>query len=441
MQSRAGQSEPKASQGHDVDGPVPYHAVATLPIRSSGQVTTTDILALTQWIIGQGLSGTPETRLLAGLCERLVAGGIPLTRANISQPTLHPVIAGHLFLWRRGEGGAVEEDWARNVREAGSEYAMTPFQHMAATRSWRLRRRLDPADGPLEFPMLARFRYQGATDYFALGASYGDGRRLGPATGMLTSWLTDAPGGFAEAHLATIERLLPALALAVKSASSYRVASNVIEAYLGKDAGQRVLGGTIERGAGETIRAALWLSDLEGFTRLADSLPREALLGLMHEYFECMVDTVEAHGGQVLKFMGDGLLAIFNLADDRLSSAAALGAAGEVSGELAQLSARRQAQGLPVSRFRIGLHLGDVLYGNIGARNRLDFTVVGPAVNEVSRIEAMGRALERDIIASAAFARAAEPAPERLVSLGRYVLRGVERAQELFTLVPPDAAG
>ena len=393
---------------------------------------------LTDWIIAQGLDGTSETTFLDGLCERLAAEGMPLLRVNICQPTLHPVIGGHLFIWRRDQPAAVEEDWARNVAAAGREYSVSPFQYMMTTGTPSLRKRLVAGDNLGALPMLERFRAQGATDYFALQTTFGAAHRLGPADRVLTSWLTDAADGFDDGQLAAIERLMPALALAVKATSTYRIASSVIETYLGKDAGQRVLSGTIERGAGETIRAALWFCDLQGFTKLSDTMPQDQLLALMHEYFECMVTTIDEHDGHVLKFMGDGMLAIFNKGDDGASCRAALEAADRAVERVAEVTARRQKEGLPVTRFYLALHLGDALYGNIGARNRLDFTVIGPAVNEVSRIEAMCRALDQDLIVSAAFAAAVGSGCDRLASLGRYVLRGVRQPQELFTLVPRD---
>ncbi len=398
-----------------------------------------DTPSLTQWIIAQGVHGTHETRFLEGLCERLQEAGVPLLRVNICQPTLHPVIAGHLFIWRRDQPSAIEEDWARSFARAAGDNEPTPFGSMWRTGASRLRRRLGPGEQRPEFPMLGRFQAEGATDYFALQTIFGETHRLGPADRVLTSWLTDAPGGFEEAHLAAIEQLAPPIALAVKAASTFRVANSVIETYLGKDAGRRVLGGAIERGAGETIRAALWSCDLQGFTKLADTMPRDGVLGLMHDYFEGMVTTIDEHQGHVLKFMGDGLLAIFNMGDDGESCRVALEAADRAMGRVAETTARRQADGLPVTRFSIGLHLGDVLYGNVGARNRLDFTVVGPAVNEVSRIEVMCRALDQDLILSSAFAAALKDSCDRVVSLGRYVLRGVQRPQELFTLVSADA--
>ncbi len=386
-----------------------------------------------QWIVSEALKGTDEARLLQGLCERLLAADIPLLRANISQPMLHPVMGGHLFIWRRGEG-ALEEGWERNVRD---DYGRTPFAHMIATSKARLRCRLAMGEGA-EFPMCVQFRQQGGTDYFAMETGFGEAHRFGPADRILSSWLTDAADGFSEAHLAVIQQLALPLALAIKGAMTFRSARSVIETYLGADAARRVLSGEIDRGSGQTIRAALWYCDLQGFTKLADTTSRDRLLAMLDDYFDCMVTTVQESRGEVLKFMGDGLLAIFNLSDDAESCSAALDAAGKVVERISELIARRRAGGLPVAEFRIALHLGDVMYGNIGARNRLDFTVVGPAVNEVSRIESMCRALEQNLVVSQAFAEAADHSRDRLVSLGRYALRGVRKSQELFTLDATD---
>jgi len=398
----------------------------------------TAALELQQWILGEGLAGSNEARVLDGVCERLTAEGIPLLRVNIAQPTLHPVIGGHLFIWQRDKGPAVQEDWRRNVTAAGDDYTQTPFAYMMDHDLFQLRFRLGAGEGCSDFPMLTRFRQGGATDYFALRTDFGGTPGQSPARRAMTSWLTDAPQGFTPDQIATIEAIGPALALVVKAASSQRVASSVIETYLGRDAGGRVLGGSIERGAGETIRAALWSSDLRAFTKISDSVPRDRLLGLLHDYFDCIVGCVHENGGQVLKFMGDGLLAIFNLEDDAASCQAALAAADLLRQRLEALSLERREKDLPVTGAYLALHLGDVLYGNIGAPDRLDFTVIGPAVNEVARIEAMCRALDQDLVISAAFAAAAKSHNDRIASLGRYVLRGVRRPQELFTLVAPE---
>jgi adenylate cyclase len=395
-------------------------------------------LEITRWTISEGLNGTPETDVLQGFCEQLVAQGVPILRANISQPTLHPIIGGHLFIWQRDSGGATQEDWQRNVDAHGKDFVRTPFNHMSTEKLSSFRRRLDGTDDSVELAMLERFREMGGTDYFALNTPFGEGHRLGPVDRILSSWLTDAPGGFSDDDIAVIEQMISPLALAVKGASTYRVANSVIATYLGADAARRVLGGEILRGTGETIRAALWFCDLQGFTKISETTPRDRLLAMLDDYFEDMVTAVHDHGGQVLKFMGDGLLAIFTLQDDAESCGAALDATDQALDQMAQLTTTRETEGLPVTGFRVALHLGDVMYGNIGARNRLDFTVVGPAVNEVSRIEAMCRSLDQDIVISSAFAKAAGKSSDRLVSLGRYALRGVRRPQELFTLFHPD---
>lgn len=397
-------------------------------------MTPESALDITQWVVSEGLKGSSETEILTGFCQRLVKEGVPLLRANLSQPTLHPIIGGHNFIWWRDEEKAVEEDWQRSFNREGVQASRIPFSYMVSENLWRMRYRLGPDAAPTEFPLLERFAMRGGTDYFALAIAFGTVRRLGPADRILSSWVSDASTGFDDHHIAVIEQLAQPLALAAKNASAYRIANSVIATYLGADAGRRVLDGEIVRGTGETIRAALWFCDLEGFTKIADTAPRDQLLGMLDDYFECMVTAVHEHGGQVLKFMGDGLLAIFKGDSVADSCDAALDAADWLLRHMSRVTAKRVGENLPVTGFRVVLHLGDVMYGNIGARDRLDFTVVGPAVNEVSRIEAMCRSLEQTLAISATFAEAASRSRDRLVSLGRYALRGVRRPQELFTL-------
>jgi adenylate cyclase len=214
-----------------------------------------------------------------------------------------------------------------------------------------------------------------------------------------------------------------------------------VTTYLGRDAAERILRGEIERGQVKTVRKVLWFSDLTGFTKIADTLPREQLLDLLNAYTDSLVGVVHDHGGEVLKFMGDGVLAVFSGAQDHACQRA-LDAAESARSAVAQLNQERLAAGLPVTNFTLALHEGEVLSGNVGSQERLDFTVVGPAVNEVSRIQAMSRSLDQPILVSANFALACGDQHERLVSLGRYALRGVGRPQELFTLetAGPDQA-
>ncbi len=396
-------------------------------------MTPKNKLTIIRWVVSQGLEGTPETELLPALCARLAEAGVSVLRANIYQPTLHPMIGGHIFYWWKGAREATQESWNRVPIDPAIRANPSPFEKMIVAGDPSMRHRLDVAD-LAELPLLETFRAKGGTDYFALQSRFGGAHVVGPVDRILTSWVSDAPGGFSGDDLAAIGEIAPVLALVAKDASTHRIAETVLETYLGRDAGKRVLDGNVQRGQGDSIRAALWSCDLQGFTKLADKLPRDELMALLDDYFDAMVTTLHDVGGQVLKFMGDGLLAIFSLGSDADCCAASLTAAEQALQKVDALTSRRQAKGLPVSRFYIALHLGEVMFGNIGAQNRLDFTVVGPAVNEVSRIESMCRSLDQSLVISQAFAEATSGRDSRLVSLGRYALRGVTRPQELFTL-------
>ena len=384
--------------------------------------------------------GGGEEALLSGYCERLLESGIPLLRGCVAQRTLHPIYTANSLEWWRGREEVQLDRFETADEETSEAWMHSPFRHMVETESPRLRVRLDKTNAAPPFPLLAELREQAATDYLALATHYGEAEELGPVNGIISSWTTDAAGGFSDRAARELEAALPTFALAMKSASTYRIASGVIRTYLGRDAGRRVLQGKIGRGSADTIRSVLWYCDLQGFTKIAETMARDQIIAMLNAYFECVVEPVDARGGEVLKFMGDGLLAIFTLDDDFDVCRSALDAAEEALGRIAELNAARAEGGLPVLVFNLALHFGDVSYGNIGARERLDFTVVGPAVNEASRIEAMCRSLERDLVISSSFARAGGRCTDRLVSLGRYALRGVREPQELFTLLPRDDA-
>lgn len=401
---------------------------------------------ITAWLLEAGLRGGGQGALFEGLCERLVDGGIPLMRAFTVQNTLHPIYRGHGFEWVRGAGVA-EANVERN-EENPDRFQDSPFFHMLESRSTHLRERLTGRNAPSKFPMLEGLRASGATDYLAIGVPFAphdedfaelqvSGR---PLTGIMTSWTSDDPAGFSDPAVSVIERAMPAYSLAAKAAATYRMASDVLATYLGKDAGRRVLEGRIARGDLQTIRAVIWYFDLQGFTKLSEANPSDQVIAMLNDYFGVVVDVIERHGGDVLKFMGDGLLAIFRFEDDDHACCSALDAADELMGRMTTLSQARAGMEEPAATYNLALHLGDVHYGNIGGADRLDFTVVGPAVNEAARIEAMCRPLERDLVISATFAHAVHSRRERIVSLGRYGLRGVREPQELFTMVAPEFA-
>jgi adenylate cyclase len=253
---------------------------------------------------------------------------------------------------------------------------------------------------------------------------------------VYSSWSTDSREGFSEPAVAALAHLAPTLALAMKCASLARIAATVAEVYLGRDAGHRVLSGRIARGVADRITAVLWYSDLRGYTRITDTAP-EQVIPLLNDYAGAVFSAVHDQGGDVLKLIGDGTLAIFDAEDAPHAARCALAAASDLGGRVAELNRRRAALGQPTTQPYLGLHVGEVFYGNIGSEDRLDFTVVGPAVNEVSRIAAMCRSAERDVLLSSIMAEVLPPAERtRVVSVGRYALRGVERPQELFTLIP-----
>lgn len=393
------------------------------------------VARLQRWLIAEGLAGAGEERLLRGLCERLLEAGVPLQRAIMGFDTLHPVVQGRVTTWVRSTGQIRRNEYTR-FDGTEADWLASPFHALERSGALFLRRRLafDYQDG--EFPVLDRLRHEGLTDYLAARIAFTDPEPFGQADSVYSSWATERPTGFADAEVAILEAVLPLAALVVKASSAAWIARTLMETYLGRDAGRRVLQGDIERGVTRTIRAIIWFSDLRGFTRIADSAPREQLVPLLNDYAECLASAIHAHGGQVLKFMGDGLLAMFELADDGVACSRALDAAGHALAAVADINRRRAANGLPTTGWGLALHVGDVLYGNIGSLDRLDFTVVGPAVNEAARIEALCGSLEQAVIVSSAFVEAGPECRARLVSLGRYALRGVARPQELFTLDP-----
>jgi adenylate cyclase len=395
-------------------------------------------------IASAGLAGEAETAMVAGFCERLRSFGIPLVRASVFIDTLHPTYEGRIFSWqasgqqtklteyeRTGDEGALAERWRRS-----------PFYHLLETGGTALRRRLDETGDVASgaFPILADLKAQGMTEYLAMINRFAAERTIGDMDCVYSSWVTDSAQGFRDSDVAALKRLMPLLALAVKSASLARIAGTLVETYLGRDAGRRVLSGRISRGVADRIEAVLWFSDLRGYTTITDVAPPEQIIPFLNDYSGAVITAIHEEGGDVLKLMGDGTLAIFTSDLPADACDAALAAFGAASRVIATLNEQRQARSEPTTVMYLGLHIGDVFYGNIGSKDRLDFTVVGPAVNEVSRIAAMCRSVDRPALVSSAFAQALRDSENRLVSVGRFALRGVSRAQTLYTLDPNENA-
>ncbi len=385
------------------------------------------------WAVSAGLDGLDQAELMAGYCDRLALAGVPLWRASIGADRLHPLIDAQGHRWVAGKGTHEEVYHRASAPERVEEWHRSPWYRLIETGESQMRRRLATGEGTNEFPLLANLAAQGGTDYFARIVGFGRRGTFGETRGVATSFATCEPGGFAGRDLALIDATLPAFALAFKATMAVDTARTLVTTYLGRDAAARILRGEIERGQVKTVRKVLWFSDLTGFTKIADSLPHAQLLDLLNAYADGLVGVVHDHGGEVLKFMGDGILAVFDGADGDACERA-LDAAEAARATIARLNRERQAAGQAVTSFTLALHEGEVLSGNVGSQERLDFTVVGPAVNELARIQAMSRSLDQPVLVSATFAAACGEQRARLVSLGRYALRGVGRPQELFTL-------
>jgi adenylate cyclase len=401
---------------------------------------------LSEWLTQAGLAGTSETDILCGFCNRCVAAGLPLGRAQAHIDTLHPVHEGRLVRWGHALNEPALSEYGRTNSAALAASGFDPrdveiaqrwhgsaHYRMLQTGDSLLRRRLNAATEK-EFSMLPVWREAGMTDYVAIITRFAAAGVIGEMDGVYTAWGTRAPDGFTDGHIAVLQRMAPCLALAIKSVALARMTKTLMETYLGRDAGQRVLGGRIVRGIAEKIDAVVWFSDLRGFTRITDTAT-EHVIPLLNDYSDAIFLAIQENGGDVLKLIGDGTLAIFTAEDRMHACSAALSAAIAARGAVAELKKRRAADGKPVTDMYLGLHVGEVVYGNVGSRERLDFTVIGPAVNEASRIAAMCRSLDQPVLISAAFAAVGD-IQRRLVSVGRYALRGVSHAQELFTLDP-----
>jgi adenylate cyclase len=389
---------------------------------------------LASWITEAGLAGGSETEMLAGFCERALAAGLPLGRVLVVLDTLHPTHEGHAFRWDRNEPETFYKEYGRtNQGEMAEMWRRSSFYHLFHTGEPYIRALLDD-ETVARFSNLEDDRAAGMSEFIGVLTRFGPAGAIGEMDCLYSAWYTDLPEGFETRHKMAIKRLVPFLAGAIKSVSLSRVARTLAETYLGRDAAELVLSGRIERGVADRIEAVVWFSDLSGYTTITDSAPPEQIIPLLNDYADVIVSAIREHGGDVLKLIGDGVLAIFTSEDSSKACAAAIGAALAAEQGIATLKQRRTGEGLPATHMYVGLHIGEVFFGNIGSQDRLDFTVVGPAVNEASRIAAMCRSADQRILVSAAFTAALHDAGPRLVSVGRYALRGVARPQELFTL-------
>jgi len=360
---------------------------------------------------------------------RLVAAGIPLLRTTLELRTLHPQYLGATFVWWRTTGRTVLRFVTHEVQDLYG-HEDNPIRRVLIAGE-TLRRRVDIADDQLDFPILHDLKAEGATDYFALPIKSSFG------TNYMATYATERPGGFTENEIFDLTRVSQRLGLLADLRNHRRIASNILAAYLGSKTGDKVLAGQIRRGTGEEITAVLWSSDLRGFTERSDRLEGSQVIVMLNALFDAQAKAIAGHGGEILKFIGDGLLSIFPIESaDKAAAAArnALAAAVEAVEAARELTNSPLLSSEPTLEIVVALHIGTVIYGNIGAADRLDFTVIGPAVNLVSRIEAVAKKLNLPVVVSDDFARAyGEP----LYPLGRHKLRGLATPHDLFAPLPP----
>jgi adenylate cyclase len=386
---------------------------------NSGPMRDNGIKEIADWQIDGARSAPQPHQVLAQLSERLVACGIPLWRVAVFVRTLHPQVMGRRLVWRLGAEVVISEAPYELLETA-------TFRESPITRVYQtgqaIRRKLADPHCAADFPILAELRAEGVTDYLVSPLVFTDG-----AVHAVTC-TTRQPGGFTDDEIAGIEAIITPLARVAEVRALRRTASVLLDTYVGHDAGERILAGHIRRGDIEEIHAAIWLSDMRGFTAMADRLPPRVMIDLLNRYFDCQVPVILDHGAEVLKFMGDGLLAIFTITGDETEVCKrALVAARQAQANIAELS----VSAMPGLRFGLALHIGDVLYGNIGSGTRLDFTCIGPAVNFAARMEKLAGELGRGILASGEFAR---HCPAEFAAIGEFTLVGFSGPQLVFGL-------
>jgi adenylate cyclase len=380
------------------------------------------IAAIAGWLIADARLNCAPLDLIDGFCRRLLALGIPLGRVRAGQALANPLASAWGVIWTRDGAGTHEYTVPRTMLATGA-YHGSPFQHVIQTRR-SFRRRLRGLDAERDHQVLHEMAAAGGTDYLAVPLEYGDGSVQG------LSLVADDATGFTDRDLEIIEALRQPLAAALEPTAMRRSSASLLRTYLGDGPAEAVLKGAIKRGDRRRIEAAILFSDLRGFTALSEHLQEAALFAALDRYFEAVVEAVRAEDGDVLKFLGDGILAIFPVETAGSRPAACAAAVRAIERAAGVLAEATSADETPLA-FTATLHVGEVVYGNIGSPDRLDFTVLGPAVNLVSRLEGLAKQLGRPVLCSAAFAEVVEASA---LALGRFALKGVALEQEVFAL-------
>lgn len=387
------------------------------------------------WLMRQALEGTDIENVIVGCCARLRAAGIPIARGHFAFTVLHPLHRAIGVTWQRGEGTTVQGYPHLPGGVVSDAFTNSPFYHLLENYLDHLRAPISPVAGANQFPILDELAADGFTDYLAFIVGFGEKSKTThpEGFGMTGSWATDDPSGFNDAEISALLQIEEQLAVACKLAVKQRLMRNVTETYLGRDASAHVLDGQIKRGDGQQLRAAIWYSDMRRSSTLADQLPRQEFIETLNSYFDVTGGAVHAEGGDILSFIGDGLLAIFptdgTARSARSACRKAYRAAAAARLRLDEVNAERAADKRPIIDYGTALHLGEVMYGNVGVAERLTFSVFGGAINEVARLETLTKKLGMPILMSEAFADAAR---WDATKLGAYPLRGIGREMEVY---------
>ena len=388
---------------------------------------------IADWIMDAALGGAGMPQLVEGTANRLLAAGVPLARAHVTFRTLHPSFESVSLIWRRGRGISEQEF----VHGAGStsSWLQSPFASMIDQWVGMLRRPLTGDSALLDFPVLETLRDDGFTDYFAMIVPFDSANISVSDThqdGIATSWVTDRAGGFSDTHLAALQNAVPRLAVACKLAIREQIARNVAEAYLGPSAGREVLSGHIRLGDYETIRAIAWYADLRDSTGRVERLGMERYLALLNGFLGCTAGAAMAHGGEILAYPGDGVLAIFRDSEATGAAKAAVAAAAEARRRIFDVNANLSELGEETLECGLAIHQGDLAFGNIGAEGRQAFTVIGPAVNVVNRVEAMSKDTPFPVLLTEAVVDLLPTAELDLEPLGAQHIRGSDTPLVIF---------
>ncbi len=390
------------------------------------------ISGIGEWLVDQALSDPDIVEMFESVCHQLYAAGVPLARARVSWSTLHPLFQAETALWERGNKPEFEQFPHQNERTEA--YLKSPMHFMFEHGVSAIRRRLEGPNKLIDFPILEDLLNQGMTDYLTITTGFEgeDDMRTRNMLGVIVAWASDRSGGFSDEDIAALKKIQRRFAVACKTAIQARIAGNIVETYLGRQAGRQVLDGAIKRGDGQETQALVWFSDLRDSTALADTMAPDAFFNLLNDYYECTAGSAIGHGGEVLDFIGDGVLAIFPYRTEREfdeAAAAATAALRDAEAMRDEINAERQSKNLVPIRFGVGLNTGKVMFGNIGVEQRLTFSVIGPTVNQVERIEAMTKAVDSNALVTQEIA-AREPG--QWVSTGMHRLVGLSQDIELF---------